>query len=119
MQLSSKLRSQRGESITEVLVATAIGGLALLMLAMAISVAVHMATTSRSSLDEYYTANNAIAEAKATSLGIGEVALAPPSGDEISLAGDDLQVRYYRFDSDKAGLDSVIAYEEDSEAGGA
>lgn len=115
-----RLNSQKGESITEVLVATAIGGLALLMLAMAVSVAVHMAASSRDSLTDYYDASNAIAEAGVEPDGSGEVTLVlAADDDEVSLAGDDLRVRYYRFESDAAELDSVIAYEAASGSGDA
>lgn len=57
-----KLRSTRGETIAEVLVSTLIGALAVLMLAMAISVSSKMVVNNRESMDEYYSNSNAIAE---------------------------------------------------------
>ena len=55
-----KLRSNRGESISEVLVALLISSLALVMLASMISSTTSLVTKSRDVLSEYYDANNAL-----------------------------------------------------------
>lgn len=56
-----KLRSVRGETIVEALASTLIGALAVLMLAMAISVSSKMVANNRASMDEYYSDSNAYA----------------------------------------------------------
>ena len=53
---------QRGETITEVLVAMVIAGLALLMLATAIAAATNIISNSRQSMETYYKASNGLAE---------------------------------------------------------
>ena len=59
-RLLRKLRSSRGESISEVLVALLISSLALVMLASMISSTTSLVTKSRDVLSEYYDANNAL-----------------------------------------------------------
>lgn len=55
-----KLRSQRGDSLSETLVALLVGCLALVMLAGAITTSASLVTRSREKMQEYYAANNAI-----------------------------------------------------------
>ena len=55
-----RLRGQNGDSIAEVLIALLISSLALVMLASMISSATRMITGSKSKLNEYYEAANAV-----------------------------------------------------------
>lgn len=57
-----KLRSVRGETIAEVLVSTLIGALAVLMLAMAISVSSRIVADNRAKMDLDYSKSNGYAE---------------------------------------------------------
>lgn len=81
-----KLRSVRGETIAEVLVSTLIGALAVLMLAMAISVSSRIVAHNRASMDQYYTESNAVAEGTS---GISYSDLVIKSGSvEVDLVGE-------------------------------
>ena len=113
-------RSTRGESLTEVLVAVAIGGLALIMLAMAISTASSMAAQSRAFMNDYYEANNAANANDATSIGTGPVTLTSTGeGSAVSVplvnTGESLRVTY--SENAEAGASGVVIY--DSVGGGA
>ena len=57
-----KWRSKRGESLTEVLAAVVVGGLSILLMAMAISTASNMVRQSNDSMRTYYAANNDLAD---------------------------------------------------------
>ena len=114
-------RGKRGESLTEVLVAVTIGGLALIMLAMAISTASHMAMQSRAFMNDYYEANNAAVASDAESIGAGTVALASSSGSEsgsvaLVSSGEELNVSYY--ENSEAGASGVVLYGASDGAGG-
>ena len=58
----AKLRGCIGESIAETLIALLISSLALLMLAGAISAASRVITASKTKMDQYYAADNALTE---------------------------------------------------------
>ena len=79
-----KLRSRKGESIGETLVALLISALALLMLAGAVSSAANIVTTSKNKMETYYTADNsAVEEIRAKWASVfsdGSGALTPDSG---------------------------------------
>ena len=76
------LRNERGESITEVLVAIVISGLAILLLATAISAAVNTNNASRRAMNEYYAANNNVVQGGTTKSGTVSIAL---NGSTVSL----------------------------------
>ena len=103
-------RGTRGESLVEVLTSIVIGGLALLMLGMAISSASRMAIDSREAMTDYYQASNAIASGSATSLGTGTVALTQ-DGASVALvsSGESIAAAYYQ--SDGLGSATVVLYE--------
>lgn len=103
-------RGVRGESLVEVLTSIVIGGLALLMLGMAISTASHMAMDSRNAMSNYYQAGNAIASGSATELGDGAVSLAQGEGKSLKLVSSDesIQATYYRGGA--LGSDTVVFY---------
>lgn len=56
-KMKNKLKSQTGESISETLIALLIAAFALVMLAGAISSAASIITTSRKTMEEYYSPN--------------------------------------------------------------
>jgi len=59
-KLMKRLRSQAGESIAEVLIATLIAALALMMLAVMISSTVSMVNTGKAKMNEYYTGSEVL-----------------------------------------------------------
>ena len=101
--LMSGTRGTRGETITEVLAAIVIGGLAILLLATAISSAVNMNIRSREAMDRYYVANNSIAEVAAASGATGTVTI---SGSDFSETHD---VGYAV--NDQADGTPIVSYE--------
>jgi len=104
-------RGSRGESLTEVLVSVLVGGLALLMLAMAITTSSHVAVNSRQHMGEYYTANNnAITAASSAVVGSGTAAL-KESGVSVPLvSGDSVAVQYQQ--NEQLESTEVISYTE-------
>ena len=107
-------RGQRGETLAEVLVAVAIGALALIMMAMAISVSSHIAGESRENMTDYFEASNAIVAARATSSDDkGEITLS--DGSAVALVDETaISVSYYT----NSAASSVIVYEKDTPSGG-
>ena len=116
-------RGQRGETLTEVLAAIVIGGLALLMLAMVIATSAHMTMQSRQSMDKYYEYGNQLA-AYATQ---GEGGVAESSGtvsivdaeskEPVALADSsstNIGVKVYTSGTDDQ---PVVAYEATSAVG--
>ena len=86
--LRSKVRSVRGESITEVLVSIVISGLAILMLATVIATAMNVNKSSREAMDRYYEANNNVVS-NATTV-TGTVTVSPAAGGSaIAIASTD------------------------------
>ena len=89
-------RRVRGETLTEVLVAIVVSGLAILMLATVIASATSINESSRKAMNEYYEKSNGIVEASATN-GTGTVTLSVDdgSGTVTAIALDDEDVTYY------------------------
>lgn len=92
-------RSVRGESLVEVLSAILIGGFALLMLGVAISTSVRMASASHDSLQQYYTANNEIVnQSDLTDLGSTTITLTSQStsrAQALVKSGENLTAELY------------------------
>lgn len=113
-ELLAGKRGSRGESLVEVLMAIVIGGLALVVLAMAISTASRMAIDSRTTMNDYYRANNT-AIANGSGLGSGEVTLKVKGDSDsspIALVSDsELNVSYYA--NNELGSSAIILYESD------
>ena len=102
--------------MAEVLASVLIGGLALLMLAMAISVSSHIAVNSRQHMDDYYSANNTVVAGSGGALGSGTAALYD-GGTAVSLAGNgSMTVQYWQ--NEQLEKETVLLYEA-HEAGGA
>lgn len=68
-QVRQKLRSQRGESLGEVLVALLVAALAITILAGAIVTAGRIITQSREAMGEYYASNNELSAHSGTPTG--------------------------------------------------
>lgn len=91
--LYAKARSNRGETLTEVLVSIVIAGLAILMLAMAISAATSSNLHSQKAIDEYFQESNGIATSS-TNNGTGSVSLKTSGGVTVHL-NDENSVNYH------------------------
>ena len=113
--VSAKLRGERGESITEVLVAIVVSGLAILMLGTVIATAVNVNKASQKAIDEYYAANNDVAAGSATAT--GTVGLASDSGS-ITLSGSDDVSVSYRIGEQADGTLVISYVEQESGATG-
>lgn len=111
-------RGKRGESLTEVLVAVTIGGLALIILAMAISVSSHMAMNSRTVMEKYYDANNAAVAGSADSLGTGTVALKQADGSSVPLVSSSQTVGVTYYGNSEGGASAIVLYDADSSTSG-
>lgn len=81
-KLKSRLRSQKGESIAEVLVAVLLSAVALTMLATMISATSKMVIRSKTLTKEYVKQNNLLVEkGSSTRTGTVEIKLVDPSTD--------------------------------------
>ena len=93
-------RGQRGETITEVLVAILISGLAILMLAVVMASVSNMSKVSETAMQEYFSDNN-------------DMVAATPSGDEgtVSMEIDGNSV-YLNADATDTGVVYALSDEE-------
>lgn len=104
--IRAKARSERGESITEVLVAIVVSGLAILMLATVIATAVNVNQASRKAMNDYYAANNDVVSGALTTT--GTVTLTS-DGASVSLAGDS-SISVTCYAGEQAGDTPVVSY---------
>lgn len=102
----SRLRSSRGESIAETLIAVLIATTALTMLAGMISASAHMITKSRTVMQEYYEKNIPLEEKGQASDGTMTMTLTGSTPGEIPTQNFD--VLY--FENDMIGSRPVISY---------
>ncbi len=77
-KIRAKLKSRKGDSIAEVLVALLIAGVALVLLASMITSSTNIISRSRERMETYYADNNALA---AQSGGGGEATVTVKNGD--------------------------------------
>ena len=109
-RLLRKLRSERGESLTEVLVSTLIAAVALTMLASMVSTGSRFVSQSRDRLTAYYEAGNALA-AQTPEADQPVIELKLKNGDAaVSLTPDGGGIEAYAFVNDTLGGDGVAAY---------
>lgn len=104
----NKLRSKRGESIIEVMVAIVIGLFSVLMLGEVISTSAKLDRESRETMSQYYASNNQLASAFADNSAAGQAGLVRIKG-----TGDDnteIKVDVQYFVNDKIGTNKVAAY---------
>lgn len=113
-KLFAKLNSRTGETIAETLVALLISALALIMLAGAISTTSRIVTESENKMQEYYTANNGLAEPSGND---GSLTIADNEGKGVILFGktSDIDIAYSK--NDVFSGHPVVAYKK-SENGG-
>ena len=110
----SKMRGTRGETLTEVLAAIVISGLALLVLATVIAAAADVNQRSRKAMDEYYAANNQVVEGT-TGSAEGTVRL---SEIKLNNTGDGSVDVVYRISTQEDGTVIVSYSEKESGATG-
>lgn len=104
------VRGRRGESLVEVMTAIVIGGLAILMMQMAIAASTNVAKESRDYMSAYYTAQSD-AVLTSTPADTGTVTLTEDaSGMSLISSGttESLGVTYYEA---ALGSSSIILYE--------
>jgi Tfp pilus assembly protein PilV len=114
-KMRSRLRSQKGESIAEVLVAVLVSMVALTMLALMITATTKMVIRSRAKMDEYVMDNNELVEKDGAALnGTASFYLVKDdSSKKINLTDtsvQDIPTRYYVNDS--LGNVTVISYKK-------
>ena len=100
----ARLANRRGETLTEVLVAILISGLAILLLATTIAASVNMNLNTRNAFNRYYDAGKAIAELS-DEIGEGTVTLMAVDGDVSTAAS-------ISDSTDKSGIDIKYYGEE-------
>ena len=105
---------QAGESITEVLVAMTVAGLALVMLAMAITSAFNIVSNSGTVATTYYAGNNALASPSSSSSAQMTVTGGPDSATSPSAT---ISVNYTDASSSTPGSDVIVSYKAAGLAG--
>ena len=110
-QFMTKLRSLKGESISEVLVALLISSLALVMLAAMIATSSRLILNSKEKLNKYYAQNDALSVQAAPEQGqtgaVGKVTL-QSGANTITLTDGETQV--YLYSNGESGSVPVISY---------
>lgn len=107
--LRTRLRNERGETITEVLAAIVISGLAILMLATVISAAVHMNKVSSEAMNDYYTANDTVAQGSSTIMGTISITL----NDSPIALSDEPSITVVCRVGQQVGNTLIVAYAEE------
>ena len=102
--LRGKLRSRRGDSIAEVLIALLISSVALVMLASMISTSVRMITASRKALEDYYAKSNELSVLAATD------DTSAVTVSEQLLDGEGTEIAVYACENDSLRGDAPVAY---------
>ena len=101
--IQRKCKSTRGETLTEVLAASVVSGLAILLLAVAISAAANMNINSARVMDEYYAADKSFVEASG---GTGGSVSLNYNGDPLSFDAGNQVVFTINEES------AIVAYEK-------
>ena len=107
-KLGKKLNSQKGESLTETLVALLISAVALVMLAGAITAAGHVVTRSKDKLDAYYLNNEDLVKRNAG----GNITT---STGNMTITGSDISIPSYAvtfYNNGEFGKYPVVAYKK-------
>ena len=106
-----KLRSRRGESLTEVLVATLIAAVALTMLASMVTTGSRLVSQSRDRLTEYYEAGNALAAQEPLAEDPPTIELLVKNGNaQVRLKAGETGLEAYVFVNDTLSSEGVAAY---------
>ena len=115
-KMRSRLRSQNGESVSEVLVAVLVSMVALTMLALMITATTKMVIRSRTKMDEYVKGSNELVEKDGAALnGTASFYLVKDDSSLIPISLTDtsesnIPTRYYVNDS--LGNVTVISYKK-------
>ena len=113
-KLRRKLKSARGETLTEVLVAVLVAALALVMLAGMISASSNMVQNSRTTMGKYLEKENQLELQNGSEAGSGsvEVTLQEGTSDKVIRltdgSGDSVAVKYY--ENQEIGREPVVSY---------
>ena len=108
-----RLRSKRGETIAETLIALLISCVALIMLANMIDSGSRLVMDSEDRMDEYYSQNNGIAAGnsdEAGDSGSAKITITKDNSSGTSTTIKEVDVNYYINNS--LGNTSVVAYKE-------
>ena len=102
-------RGKRGETLVEVLASIVIGGLALLMLAVAMSTAVNVTSSGQKNMADYDTGNNIVITQAAASSGgtVYSLEISASSDGTVGLvtsSGGSIEVKVYEADKTSAVL---------------
>lgn len=104
LKIRTKLRSPRGETLGEVLVALLVAALAITMLAGAIGVSTRLVINSKEKMTEYYNKNSAISD------GIGTSDEGSVSFGTTKLIDNNIEVSVKFYTNDTFEANSVVAY---------
>lgn len=119
-RILKRICSQRGESLTEVLVAIVVGALAILLLAGAVNVAANINRESRDAMNAYYQANNALVAEGGDGVVTGKgnvIKIVDTSDSHMTwTSGGDLNVKYAI--DDKTSDSPIVSYEYVDETAG-
>lgn len=106
----ARLRSTRGESLTEVLAAIVVSGLAILMLATVIAAAANTNRQSSEQMDKYYKASNELVANVASGLS-GTVTLNDIDGNTVRLEEAESSVPVEYTVNEEVGQVPIVSYE--------
>lgn len=108
MKIQNRLRSRRGESLTEVLVGLLIAALSITMMAGAITSSVNMIRSSSSRMQNYYEQNNRLEEQTTTPNGTTTLTIKGATDDD-GLNPVSVKVNLYIHEQ---GNVKIISYKE-------
>lgn len=115
-----RLRSERGESLTEVLAAIVVGALAILLLVGAVNAAANINRNSRAAMDTYYQANNELVARAGSDVqtGHGNVVeiVEDSSHSHVAWSSGDLEASY-AIATETSDV-PIVSYEYAGEAAG-
>ena len=113
MNLKRKLKSERGETLIEVLVAVLISALALMMFAGMISTSMRLTTESKNKLEDYYKTNASLEQkvSGGNNTSISMDGLAPVTNITY------LQTKINKIINDRVNAEEMIKYTERTEEG--
>ena len=98
-----KLKNNKGESITEVLVALLISVISMTLLAGMIAASASMTEKSKKKIDDYYKAENSLEVEAETEL--GTVNFYDADSETVKISSDDIEVKI-----SKTNDESILAY---------
>lgn len=106
-KLRKKLKNNKGETITEVLVALLISVLSLTLLAGMISASVSMTDKSRKNITDYYTAENTLELNQDKVEETADVSFIDSADEDVKLSSGSIKVNVY---SNGDGKNEILSY---------